>query len=237
MKCWTSWNLHRRIIEKKIEMICLIIAFVSAGILTACVVRERGMLVQARTENATAMLSKEVLRFHVIADSDSGEDQQLKMLVKESVLSYLKEELKDDDVSGDERNLSATKQFVAEHLEEIEQLSEEVLREHGSEDSVTAELVTDEFPKKRYGDIVFPAGTYEALRIRIGSAGGHNWWCCLYPNLCFTDAVHARVVEEDKEKLADVLDEDSYEMITCMTNYKIKWFFFPENQEDTYVYH
>lgn len=233
MKLWTGWNLHRENAEKKAERICLIIALVIAVILTSWLVKERGMLVQARAETATAMLSQEVLRFHVLADSDSTQDQQLKMKVKEAVLSYLKEGLEDGETSGNERNLSATKQFVSEHLKEIEQISENVLVENGCADSVSAELVTDEFPRKRYGDVVFPAGTYEALRIRIGSAKGHNWWCCLYPNLCFTDAVHARVVEEDKEKLADVLDEDSYEMITCMTNFKIKWFFFPKSQEDT----
>lgn len=229
-------GLHRGKKEKQIRWICMILALVSAGLLTAWAVKERGMLVQARAENAAAVLSGEVLRFHVLADSDSGEDQSLKMQVKEAVLSYLKEEQRSGK-SGEMGDLFSTKQFVSEHLEDIEQLSERVLREKGCTDPVTTELVTDQFPKKRYGDVVFPAGTYEALRIRIGSGKGHNWWCCLYPNLCFTDAVHARVAEKDKEKLADVLDEDSYEMITCMTNYKIKWFFFPENQEDTYVYH
>lgn len=229
MKIWTTRKLHRSNTEKKIERVCLIIAFVTAGLLTAWAVKERGMLVQARAETATEMLSEEVLRFHVIADSDSGMDQSLKMQVKEAVLAYLQDGLQEEEAHGEETSLTSTKRFVSEHLAEIEQLSEAVLVENGCTDPVNAELVTDAFPKKRYGDIVFPAGTYEALRVNIGSAKGHNWWCCLYPNLCFTDAVHARVVDEDKEKLSHVLSDDSYDMITCMTNFKIKWFFFPEN--------
>ena len=83
-----------------------------------------------------------------------------------------------------------------------------------------------DFPDKTYGDVTFPAGRYEALRIEIGRAEGHNWWCVLYPNLCFLDSVHAVVPEEGKEELRQVLTDEEYEMVTATTYFKVKWFFF-----------
>ena len=69
------------------------------------------------------------------------------------------------------------------------------------------------------------AGWYDALRIRIGKAQGHNWWCVLYPNLCFMDSVHAIVPKEGKEELRSVLTDEEYAMIVKGTPVKIKWFF------------
>lgn len=209
-------------LSRRIHGICLGISIAVAAVLTAWVTIQRGLLVEARTEQATAELAEQVLRFHVLADSDSKRDQQVKMQVKSAVISYLEEELKSQG------GLKETREYVREHLEEIRELAQQTVREADSEDTVTAELVKDKFPEKTYGDITFPEGTYEALRIRIGSGDGHNWWCCLYPNLCFTDAVCGRVVPEDKQELQGALDEDAYEMITCTSDFKIKWFFFSE---------
>lgn len=103
--------------------------------------------------------------------------------------------------------------------------SEEVLRAEGCSDKVTAEVVRCEFPDKTYGDITFPAGWYDALRIKIGKAQGHNWWCVLYPNLCFMDSVHAIVPKEGKEELRSMLTVKSMAMIVKGTPVKIKWFF------------
>lgn len=216
-------NLERKgreYFSRRIRGICLGISIAAAAALTAWVTMQRGLLVEARTEQAADRLAEQVLRFHVLADSDSERDQQVKMQVKSAVISYLQEEL------GAQGSLKETKEFVRGHLTEITELAQQTVRGENSSDSVTAELVVDEFPEKTYGDVTFPAGSYEALRIRIGSGKGHNWWCCLYPNLCFTDAVGGVVVPEDKQELEGVLDEDAYEMITCTSDFKIKWFFF-----------
>ncbi len=211
-------------ISRRIHGICLGISIVIAAALTGWAVMQRGLLVEARTERAAAELAGNVLRFHVLADSDSQRDQQVKMQVKSAVISYLQEKL------DGQNSLRETKEYVQEHLEEIQEVAQETVRQENSEDTVTAELVRDEFPEKTYGDVTFPKGTYEALRIRIGSGKGHNWWCCLYPNLCFTDSVCGKVVPEDKQELEGVLDEDAYEMITCTSDFKIKWFFFSEEE-------
>ena len=204
----------------KRERICLVIALVMAFMITGALVRERGLLIEMRTNTAQADLAGEVLRFHVLANSNSREDQQLKLKVKENVLSYMKKHLPED------ADLPETRNWVKENLHELEKEAEETLLAENSKDTVCAELGNVMFPKKTYGDVTFPAGEYEALRIEIGEAKGRNWWCCLYPNLCFIDAVHAVVPEEGKQELQNVLDEDSYEMVTANTHFRIKWFFF-----------
>lgn len=78
---------------------------------------------------------------------------------------------------------------------------------------VHAELTECYFPRKSYGDCTFPAGRYEALRICIGKAEGKNWWCVLFPNLCFVDSIHAVVPEEQKKELKNVLTEEEYESL------------------------
>lgn len=206
--------------RRKKEAICLGIALICGALLTGLLLVQRGMLVEARARRAGQELSREVLRFHVLADSDSPEDQQRKLEVKEALLAYMEEAMPLD------ANLEETCSWVRENLDSLEQTAEERLREERCSDPVRAELVRDYFPEKTYGDVTFPAGEYTALRILIGAGQGHNWWCCLYPSLCFTDAVTAHVPEEEKEELGRVLGEDEYDMITAYSDFRIRWFFF-----------
>lgn len=206
--------------KRKKEAICLVIALLCGALLTGFLLVQRGMLVEARARRAGQELSREVLRFHVLADSDGEADQQRKMEVKEALLDYMEGKL------PQEADLEETCAWVQDNLDDLERTAEETLREAGCPDRVRAELVRDYFPEKTYGDVTFPEGEYTALRIRIGEGQGHNWWCCLYPSLCFTDAVTAYVPEKEKEQLGRVLGEDEYEMITAYSDFKIKWFFF-----------
>lgn len=191
---------------------------VLAGILISLVVT--GIIVNAKQSQMQEDLAKEVFRFHVLANSDSDEDQALKMQVKEAVIAYMKEEIPDSD------SVETTKEWARNHLDAIVNLAKAVIREEGYDYPVIAEVTTCDFPDKTYGDITFPSGRYEALRIEIGEANGRNWWCVLYPNLCFIDAVHAVVPEEGKKDLKKVLQEDTYEMVTATSRFKIGWFFF-----------
>jgi len=191
---------------------------VLAGILISLLVT--GIMVNAKQSQLQEDLAKEVFRFHVLANSDSDEDQALKMQVKEAVIAYMKEEIPDSD------SVETTKEWARNHLDAIVNLAKAVIREEGYDYPVIAEVTTCDFPDKTYGDITFPSGRYEALRIEIGEANGQNWWCVLYPNLCFIDAVHAVVPEEGKKDLKKVLQEDTYEMVTATSRFKIGWFFF-----------
>ena len=191
---------------------------VLTGILISLLVT--GIVVKAKQSQMQEELAKEVFRFHVLANSDSDDDQALKMQVKEAIISYMKEELPDSD------SVEKTKKWAIKHIDAIVNLAEEVIREKGYNYPVSAEVTTCDFPDKTYGDIMFPAGKYDALRIEIGKAKGQNWWCVLYPNLCFIDSVHAVVPEKGKKDLKKVLEEDTYEMVTATSRFKIGWFFF-----------
>ena len=195
------------------KKICILVGILIASVVT-------GMAMNVKWNHMQADLAKEVFRFHVLANSDSKEDQALKMQVKEAVLAYMRQELPESD------NVETTKKGARANTGEIVQLAEQVIQEEGYSYSVMAEVTTCEFPEKTYGDITFPPGEYEALRIEIGEAKGQNWWCVLYPNLCFMDAVHAVVPEQGKKDLKKVLEEDTYEMVTATTRFRIGWFFF-----------
>lgn len=210
-----------RTYQKRIAVTAAAIAvIVTAGLtVTGCEAQMRQKEAEMQKE-----LAQEVLRFHVLANSDSDEDQALKLEVRDDVLAYMEEELQGKD------SLEETKDWASSHEVELEERSEKKIREEGYDYSVHAEVTTCEFPEKTYGDVTFPAGTYEALRIEIGEAKGHNWWCCLYPNLCFIDATNAVLPEKGKEELKSVLTEDEYEMVTSTSKFKIKSFFFQKDR-------
>ena len=88
---------------------------------------------------------------------------------------------------------------------------------------VTVTLQKEWFPEKTYGTCTFPEGIYDALRVDIGQAKGHNWWCVLYPSLCFADALEPSMTEEGEEKLQQVLDEDAYDLLLHPQKLKIRF--------------
>ena len=203
-----TYNIQRK------QIICAVLALLISASVTGVFATE------VKAVRLQEKMAGEVFRFHVLANSDSKEDQALKMQVKEVVISYMKEELPNSE------SVEMTKSWAKSHLREIEELAKETLEKEGCYDSVSAKVTNCYFPEKTYGDITFPKGDYDTLRIEIGRAKGQNWWCVLYPNLCFIDAVKAVVPEEGKEELKEVLDEEEYEMVTAMSKFKIKWFFF-----------
>lgn len=203
-------------IEKHAVKICFVFAVMLAGVITASVCQKT----EAAEQTALQIhLAQEVLRFHVLANSDSDEDQKLKLQVRDAVLGYMKENM------PEEESAEAVKDWVRGHIDMIEDVSRRVIAEQGADYEVSAAVTTCWFPDKSYGDIIFPAGNYEALRIEIGEAAGHNWWCVLYPGLCFMDTVNAVVPDEGKEQLKNVLTEEEYSRITADTDFKIRWFF------------
>lgn len=207
-------NKDRKIGRERI--IILLLSIILAGFVTGMVTQK------VRMDKAVQMqehLAQEVLRFHILANSDSETDQSLKMVVKEDILKYLEQEL------PQEMNVGETKEWVRRHTDELEEVGRNVVQKEGFDYPVNAAVTTCYFPEKTYGDVTFPKGNYEALRIEIGAAKGHNWWCVLYPNLCFTDAVHAVVPKESKQKLKNVLTEEEYAAVTASKDIKIKWYF------------
>ena len=197
----------------KKQGICVLMALSFALCLTMILTWGKEIRVQRK-------MAREVFRFHVLANSDSEQDQALKMKVKESVILYMKNEL------SESQSVEMTKNWASTHLKEITEVAEETLRKENCTYEVKTKVENCYFPEKSYGDVTFPKGNYDALRIEIGAAKGKNWWCVLYPNLCFIDSVHAVVPEKGKKELKKVLDEEEYEMVTTTSKFKIKWFFF-----------
>ena len=156
---------------------------------------------------AAGRIKDKVLRLHVIANSDSEEDQALKLKVRDQVLATLKPLLENAE------DRSSSEAIVRAHLSEVEAAARETAWQEKPGENVHAELTNTRFPEKTYGDCTFPAGNYDALRITIGEAKGKNWWCVLFPSLCFVDTVHGVVPEESKELLKNVLTEEEYESL------------------------
>lgn len=201
----------------KKKLICMAISIMTGLLVTSGIVR--GKALAYKMEETQMGLAEEVFRFHVLANSNSEADQELKLKVRDGVISYMKEQLSEDADKED------TKRWAECNLNQLENVAKEIIINEGFSYDVKARVETISFPKKTYGDITFPAGDYEALRILIGDAVGNNWWCVLYPNLCFIDSIHAVVPKEEKEELKEVLTEEEYEVITVGTKFKIKWFF------------
>lgn len=212
------------------QVVCLIFGICVAALLTGSCV-ERGIeQVEAKMERTQKSLAKEVLRFHVLANSDSDEDQAVKVKVRDAVLAYMEESMGYGRL--EEPDAEDTKAWVESHLRELEEVADQTVRDEGYSYQSRAEVEVSYFPDKQYGDIFFPQGEYEALKIKLGDARGHNWWCVLYPSLCFTDTACTVVSDEGKQGLKEVLTAEEYEMVTATTDFKIKWFFFGDGVED-----
>ena len=154
-----------------------------------------------------ARIAPEILRFHVLANSDSDEDQQLKLRVRTLLLDSIYEEL------GENASLDDTKEYVLANKDSLEQEAEDYMKAEGYDYPAHMEVTECYFPTKTYGDMVFPCGTYDAVRVEIGKGKGHNWWCVLYPPLCFVDSTYAVVPDSSREILRESLDAADYQAL------------------------
>ncbi|MEW6623156.1 MAG: stage II sporulation protein R [Bacillota bacterium] len=133
-----------------------------------------------------------LIRFHVIANSDDTEDQDLKLKVRDSLLDKIKEELEDA------RSINEAYTCLVNKLDWIEEVTREEVVNNGYDYSVKVLLGNTKYPTRTYGNYVLPAGTYLSLRIIIGNGEGANWWCVLFPPLCFVDITNGKLTVPDK---------------------------------------
>lgn len=160
-------------------------------------------------------IAAKVVRFHVLANSDSEEDQKLKLAVRDRVLQEY----------GDLLQESESKEETLRSLERMQQeicatAQAEVLAQ-GYDYPVRISLVREEFPFKKYDELIFPAGIYDALRIEIGEAKGQNWWCVLYPQMCFVDAAWGYSTKESHTRLQNTLTEEEFLVVSAMEQEKL----------------
>ena len=151
-------------------------------------------------------LADKVVRLHILANSDSEDDQALKLRVRDRVLERATELL---EQTGDRREAA---DVLQSHLPELERIAAEEISDCGYEYDVTAEVANTMFPTKEYDGFTLPAGEYLALRIIIGEGNGHNWWCVVFPPLCTTAAADvpasALAAGFDEEEVALVTEEN-----------------------------
>lgn len=149
-------------------------------------------------------IASKILRFHVLANSDSAGDQAVKEKVRDEVGIYLQPFLQEAS------SLEETKQIVNDKLVDIIDVAKDTLIKNGYDYEVSARITNTNFPEKSYGAYTFPKGEYEALQIIIGEGEGQNWWCVLYPNMCFRGSVFEVVEKEAGEALREVLSPWEY---------------------------
>lgn len=164
-------------------------------------------------------IADKILRFHVLANSDSKEDQEVKKKVRDAVGAMMEPRL------AESRNLEETEAIVQRSMENIVEVATETLEENGYHYGASARLANVEFPVKSYGAYTFPAGEYEALQVTLGEGEGHNWWCVLYPNMCFRGSVYEVPSDEAKHALREVLTPEEYEDIFRHGKYQIRFKF------------
>ena len=195
---------------------CMVIAIFATGILTW------NIFLNLETKSTVSVLSHSAIRFHILANSDSVSDQALKMRVKESVVNYIYE--KTDDF----KTVDEAKNFILNNDKTIESIATKAIADNGYDYTVSSTFGFSDFPVKTYGDVIFPKGTYTSYTIKIGNGKGHNWWCVLYPPLCFVDVSTGVLPDNSKEKLRDSLSDTQYHTVTKY-NFKFKYLKFFNN--------
>lgn len=170
------------------------------------------------SDAVTNNISKNVFRLHVIANSNSEEDQDLKYKVRDELIKYMK------SISSNISTKDEALTLVNNNLDTFQAIASNVIIENGFDYPVKIEVGNFDFPTKTYGDISLPAGFYDALKVEIGEAQGRNWWCVMFPSLCFVDVSNGIVPEESKENLQSNLDYEDYNLISSdEAEYKIKF--------------
>lgn len=186
------------------------VRIVTLSLLLIGIVSFSGMYIYGEmkdVETVSEGYKDKLIRFHVLANSDSDEDQELKLKVRDAIIQYLQPMLKDS------KSIEQSEEIILAESDNLKSIGENIIIENGYNYEVEVKLEYNNFPAKQYSNIVLPAGEYKALRILIGEAEGKNWWCVMFPPLCFVDENNGVIDEETDEKLKSVLTEEEYDLI------------------------
>lgn len=170
-------------------------------------------------QNISTDIANSVFRLHVIANSDSQEDQNLKYKVRDNLLSYM------NKICKNAQSKSEAIEIAKKHENDFKNIALETIKNEGYSYNVKINIGNFEFPTKHYGDISLPAGYYDALRVEIGEAKGQNWWCVMFPPLCFVDVSSGIVPEDSKEMLENNLSEEEFALVSDKSNAEIQFKF------------
>lgn len=196
----------------------ILIGFVILGL----VLNLSGVLnVTKAEEKEVEEISEKLIRFHVIANSDSKEDQELKLKVRDKVIEYIYPKLKES------KSIEESRQILKENDKAIKEIAIKEIKANKYNYEVATALSYEKFPVKTYGNITLPQGNYEAYRIIIGNGEGQNWWCVMFPPLCFVDITKGEVSYKETEKqMKTVLNDEEYNKVdNKLSNKKINFKF------------
>lgn len=164
-------------------------------------------------------ISDSVFRLHVIANSDSEEDQNLKYKVRDNLLNYM------NTLCANCSSKEEAIKIVEQNKDKFKEVALQTIRENNYSYDINVNIGNFEFPTKTYGDISLPAGYYDALRVEIGEAKGKNWWCVMFPPLCFVDVSSGVVPEESKEIMQNNLSEEEFALVSDNSSDNIQFKF------------
>lgn len=159
---------------------------------------------------------EKLIRFHVIANSDSEDDQELKLKVRDAVIAYLEPKLEKSS------SIEESEEIIKGEYKNLEEISKNIIDENGYTYNVAIGLKYSNFPAKQYSSVVLPAGEYKALKIVIGEGKGKNWWCVMFPPLCFVDEENGIIDEKTDKKLQEVLSPEEYDLIMAKDKSEVK---------------
>lgn len=146
-----------------------------------------------------------LIRFHVIANSDSNEDQNLKLKVRDGIIEYLYPLL------NGSKSIEESRKILLQNKSKVVDIAQTIVKDNGYDYTVTSQLSRENFPEKSYGNIILPQGNYEAFQVIIGKGQGKNWWCVMFPPLCFIDVTKGKVEEEKSKQALDNQIKNTYE--------------------------
>ncbi len=159
------------------------------------------------SDNSSEAYKNKLIRLHVLANSDSPEDQELKLKVRDKIITNMNDKL------GNSKSIGETREIVKDNIEEIKEIALKEIELNEKDYQVSVSLDKQNFPTKSYGGFTLPAGEYEALRVVIGDGKGQNWWCVMFPPLCFIDITNGLTDGKTKDELKKVLTEEEFNMI------------------------
>lgn len=195
----------------RIRLIILVLSLIGVISLMTLTISGEVKNINSLSEN----YKDKLIRFHVIANSDSDEDQELKLKVRDAVIEYLQPKL------SKSKNISQSEEIIKNEYDQIEKISENIIKENGYTYDIKVGIEYSNFPTKQYSSVVLPAGEYKALKIVIGEGTGKNWWCVMFPPLCFIDEENGVIDKATDEKLKEVLTEEEYNLITHKTKEEV----------------
>ena len=211
--------MKRKFIKKEFKIntkmkirivLSVLMLIVTVGLMATCIYAQ-----VSKIDIASENYKDKLIRFHVLANSDSEEDQQLKLKVRDAVIDYLQPKLRDS------KSINESERIILEEEGNLINICRDVIEKNGYNYDVHIDLGYSKFPTKQYSSVVLPAGEYKALRILIGKGQGKNWWCVMFPPLCFVDKQNNVIDKETDAKLREVLTEEEYELIVEKDNDKV----------------